>query len=79
MSKEEKENEEENQAGIDKETTIMVAGNVVDESQDNFLTAYRLIITEAWVKQLAKKSQLYDQLKKMIDKEVDEIESSSEE
>lgn len=75
MSKEE--NEE--QAGIDKETTIMVAGNVSDESQDNFLTAYRLIITEKWVKQLAKKSQLYDQLKQMIDKEVDEIESSSEE
>lgn len=74
MSKEEKENEEENQAGIDKETTIMVAGNVGDESQDNFLTAYRLIIMEEWVKQLAKKSQLYDHLKQVIDKEVDSYE-----
>ena len=64
--------EEENK--IEADETVKVAGTIDKESEDDFLIAYRTFITAQKVKQLADRSKLYNGIKDMIDKEVDEYE-----
>jgi len=68
MNKKEEENK------IEADETIKVAGTIDKESEDDFLIAYRTFITAQKVKQLADRSKLYNGIKDMIDKEVDEYE-----
>ena len=73
MNKKEEENK------IEADETIKVAGTIDKESEDDFLIAYRTFITAQKVKQLADRSKLYNGIKDMIDKEVDEYESRDKE
>ena len=73
MNKKEEENK------IEADETIKVAGTIDKESEDDFLIAYRTFITAQKVKHLADRSKLYNGIKDMIDKEVDEYESRDKE
>lgn len=76
MNKKEEENiEDEIEAG-DK---LVVAGNIDEESKEDFLTIYQAFITAKKVKKLAQLSKVYNRMKEMIDKEFDKDADKSEE